>query len=135
MTRLKGEVRVGDFSKAFGKELIKYTKYVEESIAETTEELAKNAVKELKAASKENFEERSDRTYHKGWGVSNESVRHRSRMIIHHKTKPGLPHLLEHGHAQVGGGRVAGRVHIKPIEDKLIQDYEENVIAIIERGY
>lgn len=31
-----------------------------------------------------------------------------------YSTKPGLPHLLEKGHATIGGNRVPGYVHIDP---------------------
>ncbi len=31
-----------------------------------------------------------------------------------YSTKPGLPHLLEKGHAKIGGGYVAAREHIAP---------------------
>ena len=46
-------------------------------------------------------------------------------------TVPGLPHLLEYGHAKRGGGRVPGRAHIKPVEDKITKDFERKVRAII----
>jgi len=132
MTKIKGRCRVGDFDKAFGKLMIKYTTGVEEEIEIMTEKLARGAAKELKEVSAATFKSTQDKPYNKGWTVINDSVRHRSRWIVHNKYKPGLAHLLEHGHAKAGGGRVAGKVHIQPIEEKLVKDYEENVIAIVE---
>lgn len=40
--------------------------------------------------------------------------------------KPGLPHLLEKGHAKIGGGRTAAQVHVKPAADlafKYVRDH------------
>lgn len=135
MTRVKGALRVGDFSRAFKETLQNYTDDVEEGLKDVTETLAKTAAKDLQKVSASTFNTAQDKPYHKGWVASNESVRHHARWVIHNKTKPGLAHLLEKGHAKVNGGRTAGVVHIKPIEEKLIKDYEENLAAIIERGY
>ena len=127
-------VKVGDFSRAFEAEMIKYSTAIEKEIDAMTDSVAKDAVKELKEVSKSTFTARSQRTYYQGWASKNENVRHRSRRIIYHKTKPGLPHLLEHGHAKRNGGRVAGKIHIKPVEEKLIKEYEKNVVKIVEGG-
>lgn len=35
-----------------------------------------------------------------------------------YSTMPGLPHLLEKGHATIGGGRVAGREHVAPAAER-----------------
>jgi len=134
MSSVKGACKVGDFSKAFGDTLKKYTKEVEEGLASVSKELAKNAAKELKNVSASTFNTVQDKPYSEGWTAKNESVRHHARWVIHNKNKPGLAHLLEHGHAQVNGDRTPGRIHIKPIEEKLIKDYEDNVKAIIENG-
>ena len=44
---------------------------------------------------------------------------------------PGLPHLLEKGHARIGGGRVEGREHIAPAAEEafdVTMDAVENAV-------
>ena len=43
-----------------------------------------------------------------------------------------LTHLLENGHASPNGGRVPGRAHIKPVEEQLVKEYEEEVLNAIK---
>lgn len=66
--------------------------------------------------------------YKKSWASTAQKGRLYSIVTLYSKM-PGLPHLLEHGHAKVGGGRVKGRVHIEPVEKKLISQYEKEVTA------
>lgn len=132
MTNVRGSMKVGDFSRAFGETLKNYNKYVEDELKEVTERLAKDAAKELQAVSASTFKSKQDKPYAKGWTAKNESVRHHSRWVIHNKNKPGLAHLLEHGHANVNGGSTPGRIHIKPIEEKLQKDYFGAVESALE---
>ena len=54
--------------------------------------------------------------YAEGWTSRVETDRLSATGTIYTGKLPGLPHLLEHGHAKRGGGRVPGRVHIAPVE-------------------
>lgn len=129
------KIKVGDFAKVLKNELSKYTAEVEYSIGIMSKDLARSGVLELKRLSKEMFKSQGgNRAYYKGWGMKDQSTKGRARFIIHHRTKPGLPHLLEKGHAKVGGGRVSGKTHIQTVEERIVKEYEEQVKAIIENG-
>ena len=65
--------------------------------------------------------------YAKGWSSKVEDTRMGARAVLYNAKLPGLPHLLEFGHAKRGGGRVAGRVHIKPVEDELERAFEQEL--------
>lgn len=51
-------------------------------------------------------------------------------MVVHSKNRYQVAHLLEHGHAKRGGGRVAAIPHIAPAE----QAGEQTLLQEIERG-
>ncbi|WP_010651588.1 HK97 gp10 family phage protein [Oceanobacillus massiliensis] len=70
--------------------------------------------------------------YRDSWTVTKQKESSSSlELVVHSKTRYQLAHLLEHGHAKRGGGRVAGKVHIAPAEElgerELVQNIERRL--------
>lgn len=115
---------INDILKEYGENITK-------NIPEITERVGKEGVKALKDESRSKF---NGEKYWKGWRLQTEHERLRSGFTIYNAKLPGLPHLLEHGHAKRNGGRVEGRAHIAPVEQKLIAEYERKIINDLSRN-
>ncbi len=111
--------------------LDQYEGEINRFLPEITEEVGKTGVKALRTSAKQKF---NGKKYAGGWRSVSERNRYGATVTIYNGRLPGLPHLLEHGHAKRGGGRVDGRAHIAPVEEKLITDFEKKVEHDITRN-
>lgn len=117
-------VTVENLASAIEDILEKYEGDVEDLTAETVKEVVKLGVKAVKSNSKAFG---GTGKYASGWTSEVETGRMSSQGTIYNKRVPGLPHLLEHGHAKRGGGRVPGRVHIAPVQDEIEKAFRETL--------
>ena len=71
--------------------------------------------------------------YRKGWRVTELNVTpFGGDIVVHNKTRYMLTHLLEHGHANRGGGRTPAHVHLAPVREEANQKLEEITKAAIQ---
>ncbi len=108
--------------------LREFTTDVVEEIDRQAIKIANKTVKELKRTSPRRFH--GGRHYADGWGRRKVD----GSQVVYNKAKPGLTHLLEHGHALWQGGRARAIPHILPAEEKAIKAYEKAVEQAIESG-
>lgn len=106
--------------------LLEYADLASDTVKEAVTESAKIVKKEIQAGA-------PSRTgkYKKSWTAKKTKESSNGLVItVHSKDRYQIAHLLEHGHAKRGGGRVAAIPHIAPAEAK----GEEELLDRIERG-
>ncbi len=70
--------------------------------------------------------------YAKSWSVKKTKETSNSlEVTVHSKNRYQLAHLLEHGHAKRGGGRVAARPHIAKAEENAINTLEQEILKAL----
>ena len=95
--------------------------------SEDVKAAVRKAGKNVKADIAANAPKRTG-AYSKSWTVKTQKETANSlEVVVHSKNRYQLAHLLEHGHAKRGGGRVAGTPHIAPAEEKDIKELEEEI--------
>ena len=101
--------------------------------AELAAEEVKTAVRKAGKTVKEQIAQTApERTgaYAKSWAVKKTKESSQSlEVTVHSKSRYQIAHLLEHGHAKRGGGRVSAISHIAPAEkageEQLLTDIEK----------
>jgi len=113
------EIKLDRLALTIEQELKLYSRDVLEVLNREGETIAKDGAAKLRETSPK----RTGR-YAKGWTVKSERAHGKpTRYIIHNRDRPHLAHLLEHGHAKRGGGRVQGQPHIAPVEEEVVAAY------------
>lgn len=107
-------VSIDEMSDAIMDELEKYKDLAADDLKDAVKETAKTVRKEIQANAPVDTGK-----YKKSWSVKNmhedaESI----DLVVHSRNRYQIAHLLEHGHAKRGGGRVAARPHIAAAEEK-----------------
>jgi len=123
---MSNRIRIDQLADAVMSNLAKYSDLAADEMKQAVKRAGTTVRKEIQANAPKNTG-----AYAKSWTVKN--VRESSNaleIVVHSKNRYQLAHLLEFGHAKRGGGRVPGRAHIAPAEEKGIQQLEED----IERG-
>lgn len=115
---------------AVGRILKDYGDEIDQSVGEVTTRLARSGAAALRTASANTFG--GSGRYAKGWTATVQKTRTGTSAVVHNAETPGLPHLLENGHANRGGGRTPGRPHIAPIEAELVAAFEREVVGKLD---
>lgn len=115
---------IDNLAKTIMEGLQEYADVASEDVKTAVRKAGKNVKAEISA----NAPKRTG-AYAKSWAVKTEKeTAHSLEVVVHSKNRYQIAHLLEHGHAKRGGGRVAGIPHIAPAEEKAVKQLEEDIM-------
>lgn len=119
-------VRVDQMADAIAQSMAEYAELSGEVMKECVTETSKAVKKDI-----QNHAPVKTGRYKKSWATQKVQENANSlTMVVHSRNRYQIAHLLEHGHAKRGGGRVRAIPHIAPAE----QRGAEELVLQIERG-
>lgn len=112
-----------DLASEIANALASWSHEVEEEVDQIAEEVASEAVDKLRVNSPHKTGK-----YRKSW--TKKKVKD-GKYVVHAKAPYyRLTHLLEKGYVLVGGGRTRPQVHIKPVEEAAVAEFEKKIRRI-----
>ena len=122
------KIKAEDLTREIQKRLKQYVEDVKVNSQEAAEEVAKITVEDLKENSPVG-PGRKGIHYYKNWTFES----YRGGAIVYNKAPSyRLTHLLEKGHAKRNGGRVHGKPHIAPAEERAVDRYTQELIRRVQ---
>ena len=122
------KVSVSELADAVMEGLVEYAELATEDMKAAVKKAGQTVRKEIQAGAPV-----KTGAYRKSWAVK--TTRETSSFMevtVHSRNRYQLAQLLEFGHAKRGGGRVSGKPHIAPAEEKGIRQLEEEIRKALE---
>lgn len=114
--------KIGELSVTIEALLHEYGEEVRKELNDAIPVVAKETAKKIKATAPKRSGE-----YSRSWTTSISKNIYGDTVATVYSTKPGLPHLLEYGHANRNGGRTQPVEHIAPAEEWAEQEITKRV--------
>lgn len=123
------EVDIKDLATEIAAGLTEYDQNVADEIKTIVDDVAQEGVDELQQSSP-----KLTGSYRRGWRKKQTYADTRTkRNTVFNKTDYQITHLLEYGHASRNGGRVKPRVHVKPVEEKMVTELQERIEKAVQQ--
>lgn len=123
------KIKPEQLSDAIMEGLEEYKSLSTDAMKEAVEKTAKNVKKEIQGKAPVRTGK-----YKKSWKVTKTDENAEKLVMTVHAGRYQLTHLLEHGHAKRGGGRVAAIPHIAPAEADGVKELEDEITDALEKG-
>lgn len=120
---MSSKISIDQMADAIMDGLTEYAELATEDMKKAVKSASKTVKKEIQANAP-----RKSGAYAKSWTIK--TIRESTNALeqtVYSKNRYQLAHLLEHGHAKRGGGRVAGKSHIAPAEQMGIEQLENAI--------
>lgn len=124
------KVSIDGLADAVARELKEYEALTSEGMKAAVKKAGDTVRNEIRSSAP-----RRTGAYAKSWAVKKtKESGHALEVTVHSRNRYQIAHLLEHGHAKRGGGRVSGRAHIAPAEETGIVQLEKDIARCIRNG-